>query len=84
MENSPTLLEKLLPKARIGLFWIGVLVWLVGSGLGVTSHFDSGAWFLLMGMGLMHASDVGKPVIINLFNSVTEQHNTQNNNNGYL
>lgn len=85
MENSPSLIERVLPTARVVLFWLGVIVWLLGFGLGLIFRFDNtSVWFFLAGMGFMHASDLGRPVIINMFNTLEEQPVRNVMNSGYL
>lgn len=69
-------------RIRLAVYIISVLVMLVGFVLPLfTKDWAFGAWLLLVGFVTNSVSDIGRPVIINLFNEITEK--TKDNFMGY-
>jgi hypothetical protein len=60
--------SKLRPLALIG----GAGVWLGGLAVGPFVDWAFGTWMLVVGTTLMLASDIGRPVLINVFSQVEE------------
>lgn len=86
MPGLQSLIQWLLPKVRLVFFLLGVLCWVIGCWEGIVDEYATGAWFMLVGLGLVHASEIGRPVIINLFSEATERPEkpVKESNAGYI
>ena len=82
-ESENSRFSRVMPRVRVFGFLAGIGLVVFGAGIGVVKgSWDAGTWCMVLGGSLVHFTEIGRPLIVNMFTE--EQQRGPHTNAGYL